>query len=129
MKTNILSSYELECITAAAYEVNRQYCLMISSTDDSHVPWNQLPMDLKQVARLATAAIADGHTPEQSHDAWVRSKKSQGWSYGPQKNPETKEHPCLVPFSELSVDQQAKDLLWHTVVKSMLETRWKILLQ
>lgn len=125
MKTT-LSQFELECITAAAYEVNRQYCLMVSTGDHSHVAWPELDAQLRTVALMATAGIAEGYTPEKSHAAWMMMKKSQGWRYGQTKNQETLEHPCLVPFSELPLDQQAKDLLWHGTVTAMLNTRWKI---
>lgn len=121
-----LTQFELENITAAAYEVNRRYCLMVNPNDNSHAPWDELDHDLKLVAFTATSGIARGDTAEQSHMTWVTVKKAHGWRYGQEKNSNTKEHPCLVGFAELPPDQQAKDLLWYNVVKSMIDTRWRI---
>jgi len=39
--------------------------------------------------------------PEKSHESWMKVKEIDGWKWGPVKDPEKKEHPCMVPFSEL----------------------------
>nr|WP_262568797.1 hypothetical protein [Endozoicomonas gorgoniicola] len=39
--------------------------------------------------------------------------------YGEVKDPAKKEHPCVVPFSKLPVEQQAKDFLFRQVVHSL----------
>lgn len=44
---------------------------------------------------------------------------ADGWEYGPVKDPEAKEHPCLVPFSDLPREQQAKDFLFRAVVRAL----------
>jgi RyR domain-containing protein len=122
----VLTHFEKEQITAAAYEVNRRYCLLVDPSDNSHVPWDNLEPDLKLVALTATAGIARGDGPEKTHETWVTVKQAMHWKYGPVKNQETKEHPCLMPFADLDPAQKAKDLLWHSTVKSMIETRWRI---
>ena len=33
----------------------------------------------------------------------------QGWTYGPARDDEKKEHPCLVPYEELSEDEKEYD--------------------
>jgi len=50
----------------------------------------------------------------------VDSKLSDGWGYGETKDPEKKEHPCMVPFNELPVEQEAKDFLFRGVVHALL---------
>ena len=37
---------------------------------------------------------------------------SEGWTYGPVRNDEKRETPCLVPFEELSDEEKAYD--WNT---------------
>lgn len=116
-----LSPYETKCITIAAHEANRQYCLLLG--DGSHKPWDELSPELQNVAMQATVGIAsNGHEAERSHAAWVQLKKLQGWTYGKVKNEKAKEHPCMVPFSELPPEQQVKDKLWIKVVAAMLDT-------
>jgi hypothetical protein len=57
--------------------------------------------------------------PQASHESWMAQKVSEGWVYGPKKDPEKKEHHCMVPFHELPREQQAKDFLFRAVVHAM----------
>jgi len=56
--------------------------------------------------------------PSASHDSWLMQKRDDGWSYGPVKDPEKKQHPCFVPYEELPVEQRLKDYLFGAVVKA-----------
>jgi hypothetical protein len=57
--------------------------------------------------------------PEASHESWMRQKELDGWVYGPAKDPEKKEHPCMVPFEQLPREQQAKDFIFRAIVHAM----------
>jgi len=46
-------------------------------------------------------------------------KLKDGWKHGPVKDPEKKEHPCLIPYDELPKEQQVKDHLFIGVVKAL----------
>jgi hypothetical protein len=46
---------------------------------------------------------------------WLRAN-----GHGPVKNEETKEHPCFVPYVDLSDVQRAKDSLFVATVRAML---------
>lgn len=48
-------------------------------------------------------------TAEENHQSWMNAKRLQGWKYGPVKDPERKEHPDLVPYSELPEVERRKD--------------------
>lgn len=58
-------------------------------------------------------------SPAASHDHWLTAKEADGWTWGPRKNPETREHPCCVPFDQLSPEQRAKDYLFRGVVRAL----------
>ena len=60
--------------------------------------------------------------PEASHESWMAQKIEDGWRYGPVKDPEKKEHPCIVPFSQLPAEQQAKDFIFRAVVHALNES-------
>lgn len=54
-----------------------------------------------------------------SHDAWMIEKRIDGWVYGPIKDAELKTHPCMVPFEQLPLEQQAKDTLFRSIVNAL----------
>jgi hypothetical protein len=59
-------------------------------------------------------------TPEQSHEGWLAEKRATGWKYGPVKNPDTKEHPCFIPYDGLPECQRLKDEMFGLVVRAVL---------
>lgn len=106
-----------EAIARATHEANRAYCIAIG--DDSQPPWDEAPAwQLKSAINGAALALA-GATPEESHESWRREKVDDGWTWGPEKNPIKKEHPCLVPYAQLPPEQQAKDELFLAVARAM----------
>ena len=54
--------------------------------------------------------------PGRSHDEWLKTKEADGWSYGPARDAEKKEHPCFVPYHQLPLEQQLKDSIFASVV-------------
>ncbi len=43
------------------------------------------------------------------HEEWARTRIQQGWTYGPQRDDEHKQHPCLVPYDELTEEEKVFD--------------------
>jgi ryanodine receptor 2 len=37
----------------------------------------------------------------QVHETWVRVRLDEGWTFGPRRNDDRREHPCLIPYAEL----------------------------
>lgn len=109
---------KMELIARVAHEVNRAYCQALG--DFSQPKWEDAPEWQRASARMGV----DMHTmgdfgPEASHIGWMKQKTDDGWKYGPVKNPENKEHPCMVPFADLPVEQQAKDYIFRAVVHAL----------
>lgn len=110
----------IEMVAMVAHEVNRAYCQAMG--DMSQPKWADAPDWQKNSARAGVVfhfANPDAG-PEGSHESWMEQKLREGWSYGPEKNTEAKEHPCLVPFDQLGKAQQAKDYLFRAVVHSLM---------
>lgn len=106
---------EKQEIARLAHEVNRAYCEALGDT--SQPAWEDAPDWQKESAMLGVELHLSGdHGPEASHESWMAQKLADGWKYGPEKNPDTKEHHCMVPFNELPPEQQAKDFLFRGVV-------------
>lgn len=108
-------------IAKICHEVNRAYCKALG--DDSQPAWEDAPGWQKESAcngvRFHLSDPAPG--PDASHNNWLAEKEMNGWKYGPVKDPEKKEHPCMVPFEVLPVEQKAKDYIFSTVVKECTE--------
>ena len=43
------------------------------------------------------------------HEVWAKERINQGWTYGKYRDDIKKHHPCLVPYEELSEDEQKYD--------------------
>ena len=37
------------------------------------------------------------------HEVWAKTRKEQGWRYGPERNDKEKLHPMLIPYEKLSL--------------------------
>lgn len=114
-------AHSISQIAKTAHEVNRAFCAGLG--DDSHLPWLEAPQWQRSSAMNGVFAIHQGKVsgPQQSHENWMDEKVREGWTYGPTKDPHKKTHPCLVPYAQLSVEDRAKDILFHTVVIALLE--------
>jgi len=102
-----------EQIARVAHEVNRAYCEALG--DNSQPAWEDAPEWQKSSAMLGVKLHIENPDagPEASHNSWMHQKVSEGWKYGPIKDPAKKEHHCLVPFDQLPREQQAKDFLFR----------------
>lgn len=108
----------LDDIGRVCHEVNRAYCQALG--DDSQPSWEDAPAWQRESARMGVDLHLSGNFgPEASHISWMQQKLDDGWTYGPVKNPDLKQHPCLVPFDQLPREQQAKDYLFRAVVHAL----------
>lgn len=105
-------------VARVCHEVNRAYCQALG--DNSQPAWEDAPQWQKDSALLgAQLHLGGDHGPEASHESWMAQKLADGWKYGPVKDPEAKEHPCIIPFDQLPKEQQAKDFIFRAVVHAL----------
>lgn len=105
-------------IARVAHEVNRAYCQALG--DHSQPTWEDAPQWQRDSAMLGVQLHTTTDSgPEASHESWMAQKLAEGWKYGPVKDPERKEHPCIVAFAELPPAQQAKDFIFRGVVHAL----------
>lgn len=109
----------VEQIAEVCHEANRAYCKSIG--DNSQPTWEDAPDWQKKSAVTGVQYHLDNPNskPEDSHNSWLKEKEADGWKYGEVKNPETKEHPCYVPYNELPIEQQKKDYLFLGIVRAL----------
>lgn len=112
-----MNEQQVEQIAKVAHNVNRAYC--IATGDISQPTWEEAPDWQKSSAiNGVNFHLQADRTPEESHESWLKQKAEEGWKYGEVKNPETKEHPCFLPYSELPESQRVKDYLFKSVIDS-----------
>lgn len=109
-------------IARIAHETNRALCTAFG--DHSQVAWEDAPDWQRESALAGVDLHLDNPSagPQAGHEAWMAHKLADGWTYGPVKDPETKKHPCLVPFDHLPPEQQAKDYVFRAVVLALANT-------
>lgn len=116
-KEDLKTSNELQSrLVLAIHEANKE----IQQQTGEFIP---------QLSEHLTKSILDGVyfvldnpncTPEQQHNNWCYFKRADGWKYGPNKDFERKEHPCLVPYNELPEIQQRKDSVFRQTLDNFI---------
>ena len=106
-------------IASVCHEVNRAYCESIG--DFSQPSWEDAPEWQRKSAINGVQFHIENPeaSPSASHDKWLEEKVADGWKYGAEKNPDTKEHPCCVPYEQLPVEQRSKDYIFRAIIHSL----------
>lgn len=109
----------VEQIAKVCHEVNKAYCEALG--DMSQTSWENAP-EWQKSSAIAGVEFHVANTnagPDNSHISWMKQKIEDGWVYGPVKDAEKKQHPCIIPFEMLPNEQKAKDYLFRQVVHSL----------
>ena len=110
--------FDAEAIARVCHEANRT--VQVLTGDPAPSPaWDDAPEWQRQSAVDGVAAAREGISGEDQHEAWCEHKRADGWVYGATKDADARTHPCLVPYSELPVEQRAKDELFVAVVRAL----------
>ncbi len=106
-------------IARVCHEANRAYCQGLGDT--SQKPWDEAPQWQKDSAVCGVRFCQANPTAPASanHESWFKQKAENGWTYGPVKDENAKTHPCMVPFGQLPIEQQRKDMLFKAIVGSL----------
>ncbi len=110
-----------EQIARVAHEVIRAYCQALG--DDSQPAWEDAPQWQRDSAMLGVKLHRENPHASASatHESWMAHKVAEGWVCGPEKCPDLKQHPCIVPFDELPEEQKAKDYIFRGVVRALAQ--------
>ena len=61
------------------------------------------------------------------HERWAFNRMQEGWTFGPVRNDEKKETPCLVPYDELpEIEKEYDRNTAKTTIKSIIALGYKI---
>ena len=92
--------------------------------DSSYKPQ---PIDTSDVVLSDEILTLTERLAKNAHDNWARGRFSQGWVYGPERNDEHKQHPCLIPYEELPDSEKDYDRnLALQTIKAMIAMGYRI---
>jgi hypothetical protein len=103
-------------IAQVCHENNRAYCE--SMGDFSNPPWKFVPPEKQKLIESGVEfhlANPDA-SPKASHEKWMKDHASVGWTWGPSKDAQKKQHPNMVPYGELPQKEKTKDYLFGAMV-------------
>lgn len=109
-------------IAKICHEANKALCEVYD--DYSQKSWEEAPEWQRDSAIESVIYVFENPDLADSglHDQWVADKRERGWVYGKAKDAEYKTHPCIIPFEELPLHQQAKDKLFITICRALVVT-------
>jgi hypothetical protein len=82
--------------------------------------WDETGPEVRaSIVRGILSALRYNPTPEQNHQNFLDDRTKEGWTYGPEKNVELKQHPDLLPFEHLPAEQKAKNHIFLSLVSSL----------
>lgn len=94
-----MTADQIDAIAQACHEANRAWCL--AHGDASQIAWSEAPDWQRDSVRDGVLDVLSGNGPEQCYASWLAEQKATGWIYGPGKDVERKQHPCMVPYVDL----------------------------
>jgi RyR domain len=74
-----------------------------------NAPYLPNPIDTSMVSLGPQLEGLVERLAENAHDVWSRQRIAEGWRFGPKRNDDQKEHPCLVPYGELPESEKEYD--------------------
>lgn len=67
------------------------------------------PVDLSDVELPDYLTELREAIAENAHDIWAEVRLKEGWSYGPKRDDDAKQNPCLVPYHDLPESEKEYD--------------------
>lgn len=120
-ETNALSLHEF----TAQWGTSHNYMVIIS--DAAIEDYEPHPIDLSDVGLDPEMDELREAIAENAHEVWAEARKSQGWTYGPQRSDEKKQTPDMVPYSRLTDEEKQYDRdMAENTIKLLKKLGWEI---
>jgi hypothetical protein len=109
--------FGIDDIARMAMNLNADYC---ETLNEPYTYWEEADQQTREsVIRGVVHALRYNPTAQQQHEQWLKDKQANGWTYGPVKDSEKKQHPDLIAFEHLPADQKVKNSLFLSVVEHL----------
>lgn len=93
---------------ANAWADSKNYLVTIQNLTDMNT-YNPKPIDVSDVILEEDVTELREAIAENAHEIWAIERLQQGWTYGPERNDELKQNPCMVPYSKLPESEKEYD--------------------
>ena len=67
------------------------------------------PIDTKEVVLPKELEGLAEDIAKNVHEVWSAGRMKDGWTYGEERNDAKRQHPCLVPYEELTEEEKEYD--------------------
>jgi ryanodine receptor 2 len=85
------------------------------------------PVDTSDVELTDDLLQLTEQMAENVHELWAKQRISEGWKFGNTRDDAKKEHPCLVPYFQLSDSEKEYDRISAIeTIKLILKLGYKI---
>ena len=72
-------------------------------------PYTPSPIDTSDVVLSDELLQLIEQSARNVHEKWAQGRINEGWTYGPERDDQKRQTPCLVPYEELSDEEKAYD--------------------
>lgn len=92
-----------------------------------YTPYSPTPIDTSDVELSNELKQLVEQLARNVHDNWAIGRINDGWTYGPERNDDLKQHPCLVDYGDLPESEKEYDRnTAMETLKLILKLGWKI---
>jgi hypothetical protein len=94
-----LGIYRIFCIFATSISImtNQNNNYTPAPVDTTNV---QLPEELMALAEAIAKNV---------HEVWAQNRMNEGWTFGPVRDDQKRQTPCLIPYEQLPEEEKAYD--------------------
>lgn len=93
----------------------------------SDTPYTPNPIDTSDVVVSEGLQQLIEQLARNVHDNWAIGRLNEGWTYGPERNDDLKQNPCLVDYDELPESEKEYDRnTAKETLKFILKLGWSI---
>ena len=76
---------------------------------DKILTYQPKPIDTDNITLTTEHLKITDLLAKNTHEIWAEQRIADGWKYGKKRDDTKKEHPCLVPYEELSESEKEYD--------------------
>jgi hypothetical protein len=74
----------------------------------SDSPYQPQPIDTSHIDLGELTPLIEALS-KNAHEIWARERILEGWNFGPTRNDQRKEHPCLISYEDLPESDRVYD--------------------